>query len=373
MPEERQNQNRTAIVYFGPSQQDYLKLVQAEKRSTLIEYIQRPLQAQLGVKKHKADCADTSRYTVHELRSRKVQGWLGESRTMEICRVRCCSCRAVFTMLPSFLMRYRRQDTDCLSKLMELNLAMGLSLRQTATIYEWNKGPRGWQPGWVWALVQWLGSLMPVSRLLIRLGLSLPDHLLSDEKFATLIDSRIYLFLVSQGELIWHGAWMNSVNENAFNEAISQFLTIMETSAKAEQRLEPEASYAPLSVTTDGWNPCQNAWKNKVPSITVNECQLHGRKRVDVTLDAYAKEHPDLNDTDRHQLKGQFDQIFAAKSLAAFSQRIRRVRESCGDEPILLQRLNILKDKRFLFTNYLKFDNSFTFSSSLAQLDWQRS
>ncbi len=117
----------------------------------MIEYIQSPLQAQLGVKRHKADCADTSRYTVHELRSRKVQGWLGESKTMEICRVRCCSCRAVFTMLPSFLMRYRRQDTDCLSKLMELNLSMGLSLRQTATIYEWNQGPRGWQPGWVWA------------------------------------------------------------------------------------------------------------------------------------------------------------------------------------------------------------------------------
>ncbi len=26
MPEERQNQNRTAIVYFGPSQQDYQTL-----------------------------------------------------------------------------------------------------------------------------------------------------------------------------------------------------------------------------------------------------------------------------------------------------------------------------------------------------------
>ena len=155
---------------------------------------------------------------------------------------------------------------------------------------------------------------MSVSGLLMRLGLSLPEHLLSDEKFATLTGERIYLFLVSQGELIWHGAWMNSVNETAFNEVISQFLTVMEVSAKAEQLLEPEASYAPFSVTTDGWNPGQNAWKNNVPGITVNECQLHGRKRVDVTLDAYAQEHPDLNEADRHQLKQQFDHIFAAKS-----------------------------------------------------------
>ena len=58
------------------------------------------------------------------------------------------------------------------------------------------------QPGWVWALVQWLGSLMPVSGLLMHLGLSLSEHLLSDEKFATLRGERIYLFLVSQGELI---------------------------------------------------------------------------------------------------------------------------------------------------------------------------
>jgi len=43
MSEERHNQNRTAIVYFGPSQQDYLKLLQAKDRSALIEYIQAPL------------------------------------------------------------------------------------------------------------------------------------------------------------------------------------------------------------------------------------------------------------------------------------------------------------------------------------------
>ena len=365
MPEQRHNQNRTAIVYFGPSQQDYLKLVQAEDRSALIEYIQRPLQTQLGSEMHKTGCSDTSRYTVHGLRDRTVQGWLGESTIIPICRVRCCCCRAVFTMLPSFLMRYRRQDTDCLGKLLELNLGMGLSLRETATIYAWNQTDESWQPGWVWTLVQWLGSLMSVSLLLIRLGLSLPEHLLSDEKFATLTGEKIYLFLVSQGELIWHGAWMDSSNEPAFNKGIGQFLTVMESSAKAQQLLEPEESYTPVSVTTDGWDAAQNAWETQAPSITINECKLHGRKRVDVTLDAYANEHPELTETDRQQIKDEFDHIFAAPSLGAFSQRIRRVRESCQDEPILLKRLSILKDKRFLFTNHLKFSNAFAFSAPL--------
>ena len=78
------------------------------------------------------------------------------------------------------------------------------------------------------------------------LGLSLPEHLLSDEKFATLTGERIYLFLVSQGELIWHGAWMNSVKETAFKEEISQFLTVMEVSAKAQKRLARPGQLRPF-------------------------------------------------------------------------------------------------------------------------------
>lgn len=51
--------------------------------------------------------------------------------------------------------------------------------------------------------------------------------------------------------------------------------------------------------------------------------------------------------------------------LAAFSQRLRRKVECYQDDPILLKRLNILKDKRFLFTNYLKFEHAPAFSSPL--------
>jgi hypothetical protein len=43
MKKSPQNQKRTAIVYFGSQQEDYL-LVQAEDRSSYIEYIQAPLQ-----------------------------------------------------------------------------------------------------------------------------------------------------------------------------------------------------------------------------------------------------------------------------------------------------------------------------------------
>jgi hypothetical protein len=107
-------------------------------------------------------------------------------------------------------MRYRRQDTDCLGKLLAMNLGMGMSLRETGTVYAWNQTSKPWRPGWIWLLVRWLGCLMPVSLLLMRLGLFPPVPLLSDEKFASLAGEEIYLFLIAQGELIWYGEWLES-------------------------------------------------------------------------------------------------------------------------------------------------------------------
>lgn len=175
MSAKRPNQNRTAIVYFGATRQDYLDLVQGDAHhQAYIEYIQTPLQVQLTSDKHTSTCRATSRYTVHSQRERKLKGWQGGIEILPICRVKCCECKAVFTVLPSFIPRYRRQDTDCLGKLLEMTLGMGLTQRETATIYDWVNPDMGWHPGWVWYLIQWLGSLMPVSLLLIRLGLFPP-------------------------------------------------------------------------------------------------------------------------------------------------------------------------------------------------------
>lgn len=139
----------------------------------------------------------------------------------------------------------------------------------------------------------------------------------------------------------------------------------IEQAAQRENVLPSDASYTPASATTDGWKPAQTAWETQVPGIALNECLLHGRKRVDVTLDDYVKAHPDLSNEARQSLKEHFDHIFEAPSLAAFSQRIRRMIEQSQAEPILLKRLTILKEKRFLFTNHHKFDNAPAFSSAL--------
>lgn len=192
-----------------------------------------------------------------------------------------------------------------------------------------------------------------------------PAHILTDEKFATLNGTQIYLFLLSQEELIWYTEWMERTDEAAFSEVIVNALGTIESAGQTEELWSPEVFYTPKSATTDGWQAVQNAWKTLVPGIDLIECNLHGRKRVSATLKEFSKAHPDSPYPDRQQLKTDFDQVFAAPSLAAFSQRIRRLREQHADEPILLKRLDILFQKRVMFTNHLKFESAPAFSSAL--------
>ena len=192
-----------------------------------------------------------------------------------------------------------------------------------------------------------------------------PAHILTDEKFATLNGEQIYLFLLSQEELIWYAEWMERTDEVSFNAVIVNALGGIEASGQSENLWSPDVFYTPTSVTTDGWKAVQNAWQTLVPGIDLIECNLHGRKRVSASLKDHAKANPDLSGQARQQLKDDFDHIFAAPSVAAFSQRVRRQREQHLDEPILLKRLEILKDKRILFTNHLKFESAPAFSAAL--------
>ncbi len=283
-----------------------------------------------------------------------------------IYRVRCCGCGAVFTVLPSYILRYRRQDSDCLSKLLTLSLSMGLSQRHTALVYTWSGSKRSWTPGWVWALLQWLGNLLPVVWLLLRLGLTPPEHVLSDEKFATLEGKPTYLFLVSQRELIWHAQWLQQANEEAFEPAITNFLTRIHQEPQRQKQLPPAPYYEPQTATTDGWKAVQNAWKSVVPQINLLECRWHGSKRISATLKDYAQQHPDLTQKQLQTLKQQEGHLFAAPSLATYSRRLRRLSETYANEPILSKRLNILEDKQLLFTAYLDFPQASPF---LAPLD----
>jgi len=51
----------------------------------------------------------------------------------------------------------------------------GVEPATRATIYTWSGMERSWT--WAgWSLLQWLGNLLPVAWLLLRLGLTPPPH-----------------------------------------------------------------------------------------------------------------------------------------------------------------------------------------------------
>jgi hypothetical protein len=192
-----------------------------------------------------------------------------------------------------------------------------------------------------------------------------PERLLSDEKFAWVAGEQIYLFLVSQAELIWYGEWMGATDEATFQKTIHRFLSLMDDCAQICGPLDPTQAYAPDSVTTDGWRPAQNAWETEVSGIDLIEYTLHGQKRVAITLDEFNRAHPEYSASQLKQVKDDLHSVLEAPSLSAFSQRIRRNRERYKDEPILLKRLDILKQKRFLFTNHLEYEDASAYSAPL--------
>ena len=170
---------------------------------------------------------------------------------------------------------------------------------------------------------------------------------------------------MAQAELIWYGEWMDATDEATFQMTIYRFLTGMDAAAQASGHLAPDELYAPTSVTTDGWKAAQHAWELEVSGIDLIECTLHGKKRVSATLDEVTQAHPDWSVDQRQQLKHDLDSVLEAPSLAAYAQRVRRNRERYADSPTVLKRLEILKDKRFLFTNHLKHDQASAYSAPL--------
>ena len=106
-----------------------------------------------------------------------------------------------------------------------------------------------------------------------------PAHILTDEKFARLNGEQIYLFLLSQEELIWYTEWMERTDEASFNTVIVNALGGIEASGQTENLWAPDVFYTPTSVTTDGWKPVQTAWQTLVPGIDLIECNLHDEAR----------------------------------------------------------------------------------------------
>src|SRR6266480_6387402 len=157
---------------------------------------------------HKATCKGGGCLTRH---SHYVRVRLGG---VTIWRIQCTTCRAVFTVLPHFVLRYRQMRPDVARDAL-LATHGGLSLEWCAVLYHIS-------PMALYRLVCALGQQSLVG-VLTRCGLSLPVYVLADEKHSRCLTEKVYLPTIVSGRVLWHLGYSASKSAIAFTESYGDF------------------------------------------------------------------------------------------------------------------------------------------------------
>src|SRR5918998_4283371 len=143
--------------------------------------------------KHKAICRGGGCLTRHSHYVRvRLSG-------LTIWRIQCTRCKAVFTVLPHFVMRYRQMRPEVARNAL-LATHGGLSLELCAVLYHIS-------PMALYRLVCALGQHSLVA-VLTRCGLPLPVYFLADEKHSRCLTDKVSLPTVVSGRVIWHLGYM---------------------------------------------------------------------------------------------------------------------------------------------------------------------
>ena len=180
-------QNRTITVDFH-DETTYFELLGNTK--AFVEFVLAFLLS-LGFQlTHKATCHGGGRcLTRHSHYARVRLGGL------TIWRIQCTTCKAVFTVLPHFVLRYRTMRPDVARDAL-LATHGGLSLEWCAMICHIS-------PMALYRLICALGQQSLVT-VLTRCGLPLPVYILADEKHSRCLTERVYLPTIVSGRVIWH-------------------------------------------------------------------------------------------------------------------------------------------------------------------------
>ena len=180
--------------------------------------------------KHKATCRGGGCLTrhSHDIRVR-LSG-------VTIWRLQCTRCRAVFTVLPHFVLRYRQMRPEVARDAL-LAAQGGLSLELCAVI--WHISPMA-----LYRLVCALGQQSMVT-VLTRCGLPLPVYFLADEKHSHCLTNKVYLPTIVRGRVIWHLGYTAEASAAALTQSYGAF-------QRAASQQEP--SYRVRGILTDGFD-----------------------------------------------------------------------------------------------------------------------
>jgi hypothetical protein len=289
-------ENRTITVDFQ-NEATYVQLLGDGK--AFVECVLAFLLA-LGLQlKHKATCRGGGCLTRH---SHYVRVRLG---SLTIWRVQCTTCRAVFTVLPHFVLRYRQMRPEVARDAL-LATHGGLSVERCAVISPIS-------PMALSRLVCACGHHSLVT-VLTRCGLPLPAYFLADEKHSRCLTDKVYLPTIVSGRVLWHLGY----TEEARAASLTQSYGVFQRAA-----VQQEPSYRVKGVLTDGFDSTTKSMRTLFPGVRVGICLRHALLKLPKKLVAIASPV-------RKALRTQFHTLWfrarQRKSLRVFAlgQRLRR-------------------------------------------------
>jgi hypothetical protein len=288
-------ENRTITVDFQ-NEATYLQLLGDGK--AFVELVIAFLVA-LGFQlRHTATCRGGGCLTRH---SHYVRVRLGG---LTIWRLQGTTCRAVFTILPHFVLRYRPMRPEVARDAL-LATHGGLSLELCAVICHLS-------PMALYRLVCVLGHQGLVT-VLTRCGLPLPTYFLADEKHSHCGTDKVYLPTIVSGRVIWHLGYTEGASAAAFTQSYQAF-----QHAAAQQ----ESSYWVRGILTDGFDSTVKSMRTLFPGARLGNCLRHALNKLPKKLAA-------ITSPVRKALRSQFHTVLyqarQRKGLRVFAlgQRLR--------------------------------------------------
>jgi hypothetical protein len=257
----RPRQNRTITVDFH-DEATYFQLLDDGK--AFVEWVIAFILA-LGFQlRHKATCRGGGCLTRH---SHYVRVRLGG---LTIWRLQCTKCKAVFTVLPHFVLRYRQMRSE-VARAALLATHGGLSLELCAVICHIS-------PMALYRLICALGQQSVVT-LLTRCGLPLPVYFLADEKHSHCLTDKVYLPTIVRGRVIWHLGYTENASAAAFTQSYGEF-------QRAASQQEP--SYRVKGILTDGFDSTTKSMRTLFPGARLGNCLRHAITKLPGKLTAIA-------------------------------------------------------------------------------------
>src|SRR5499426_2473967 len=248
--------------------------------------------------KHKATCRGGGCLTRHSHYLRvRLSG-------LTIWRLQCTTCKAVFTVLPHFVLRYRRMRPEVARDAL-LATHGGLSLELCAVISHIS-------PMALYRLVCAFGRHSLVT-VLTQCGLPLPTYFLADEKHSRCLTDKVYLPTIVCGRVLWHLGYTEAASTAAFTQSYREF---------QQAALQQEPLYRVRGILTDGFDSTTSSMRTLFPGARLGNCLRHALNKLPGKLTA-------IPSAVRKTLRAQFHTLWyrarQRKGLRVFAlgQRLR--------------------------------------------------